>query len=71
LIQDSLEKMMNIGTMIMVAHRLSTIQHANKIIVLQKGVIIEEGNHQDLLKMKGHYYKLYQLQYQNSNQSKI
>ena len=65
LIQDSLEKMMNIGTMIMVAHRLSTIQHANKIIVLQKGVIIEEGNHQELLKRKGHYYKLYQLQYQN------
>lgn len=64
LIQDSLEKMMNIGTMIMVAHRLSTIQHANKIIVLQKGVIIEEGTHQELLKRKGHYYKLYQLQYQ-------
>lgn len=65
LIQQSLEKMMNIGTMIMVAHRLSTIQHADKIIVLQKGKIIEEGNHQELLKKKGHYYKLYQLQYQN------
>jgi ATP-binding cassette subfamily B protein len=66
LIQDSLEKMMNIGTMLMVAHRLSTIQHANKIIVLQKGVIIEEGTHQELLKKRGQYYKLYQLQYQNS-----
>lgn len=64
LIQDSLAKMMNIGTMIMVAHRLSTIQHANNIIVLQKGVIIEQGTHQELLKKKGHYYKLYQLQYQ-------
>lgn len=63
LIQDSLEKMMNIGTMIIVAHRLSTIQHANKIIVLSKGVILEEGTHQELLKMKNHYYKLYQLQY--------
>ena len=67
LIQDSLEKMMNIGTMLIVAHRLSTIQHANKIIVLQKGEIIEEGNHQDLLKNKGHYYKLYQLQYKEKH----
>lgn len=64
LIQESLEKMMNIGTMLMVAHRLSTIQHANKIIVLQKGVIVEVGTHQELLKKRGQYYKLYQLQYQ-------
>ncbi|HBP25962.1 MAG TPA: ABC transporter ATP-binding protein [Acholeplasmatales bacterium] len=65
LIQDSLEKMMNIGTMLVVAHRLSTIQHANKIIVLQKGTIIEEGTHQELLKKRGQYYKLYKLQYQS------
>jgi len=63
LIQESLSKMMNISTMIIVAHRLSTIQHANKIIVMQKGKIIEEGNHQELLKHKGHYYQLYKLQY--------
>ena len=63
LIQNSLEKMMNIGTMIMVAHRLSTIQHADKIIVLSHGNILEEGNHQELLKKKGRYYKLYQLQF--------
>jgi len=65
LIQDSLEKMMNIGTMLVVAHRLSTVQHANKIIVLQKGTIMEEGTHQELLKKRGQYYKLYQLQYQS------
>jgi len=65
LIQDSLAKMMNVGTMLVVAHRLSTIQHADKIIVLQKGEIVEEGNHQELLKKRGQYYKLYQLQYQH------
>lgn len=63
LIQQSLEKMKNIGTMLVVAHRLSTIQHADKIIVLQNGQIIETGNHQELLKKKGYYYKLYQLQF--------
>ena len=63
LIQDSLNKMMNIGTMIIVAHRLSTIQHADNIIVLSHGNIIEQGNHQQLLKNKGKYYKLYQLQF--------
>ena len=66
LIQHSLEKMMTIGTTLMVAHRLSTIQHANKIIVLSKGVILEEGTHQELLKNKGHYYTLYKLQYEKN-----
>ena len=63
LIQDSLEKMMNIGTMLMVAHRLSTIQHADNIIVLSHGEIIEQGTHNDLLLKKGSYYRLYTLQY--------
>ena len=63
LIQDSLEKMMNIGTMLIVAHRLSTIQHADKIIVLSHGEIIEEGNHFELLSKRGRYYDLYMLQF--------
>jgi len=63
LIQESMEKMMNISTMLIVAHRLSTIQHSDKIIVMQKGEIKEEGSHQELLKLKGLYYHLYQLQY--------
>ena len=63
LIQDSLEKMMNIGTMLMVAHRLSTIQRADNIIVLSKGEIVEQGSHADLLKLQGRYHKLYTLQY--------
>lgn len=63
LIQDSLEKMMNIGTMLMVAHRLSTIIHADKIIVLSHGEIVEQGTHAQLLANKGRYYNLYMLQY--------
>ncbi len=64
LIQTSLEKMMAVNTMLVVAHRLSTIQHADTIIVMQKGEIKEMGNHQELLKQKGLYYSLYQLQYE-------
>jgi ATP-binding cassette subfamily B protein len=63
LIQDSLEKMKNIGTMLIVAHRLSTIQHSDNIILLSKGKIIEQGSHQELLHQKGRYYQLYTLQF--------
>jgi ATP-binding cassette subfamily B protein len=66
LIQDSLEKMMNIGTMLIVAHRLSTIQHADKIIVLSHGEIVEQGNHDQLLKQRGRYYDLYMLQFKKN-----
>lgn len=59
--------MMNIGTMLIVAHRLSTIQHCDKIIVLKKGKIIERGTHLELLDKRGHYYNLYQLQYEKKN----
>ena len=62
LIQDSLEKLMNIGTLLMVAHRLSTIRHADNIIVLSHGEIIEQGSHESLLEQKGKYYALYMLQ---------
>ncbi len=63
LIQDSLEKMRNIGTMLIVAHRLSTIQHADQIIVLSHGEILERGTHQELLAQKGRYFQLYTLQF--------
>lgn len=69
LIQESLEKMMNISTMLIVAHRLSTIQHSDKIIVMQKGEIKEMGNHQELLKQNGLYYNLYKLQYDDTPMS--
>lgn len=70
LIQDSLERMMNIGTMLIVAHRLSTIQHADNIIVLSNGQIVEQGNHAELLAKRGHYYKLYTLQFHKEQLSK-
>lgn len=63
LIQDALQKIMENRTSIIIAHRLSTIQHSDRIIVLHKGKIIEEGNHQELLRKEGLYYDLYRLQY--------
>lgn len=62
LIQDALEKLMEGRTTIMVAHRLSTIQHADNIIVMHKGRIRETGTHQELLNQNGIYKKLYELQ---------
>ncbi|MDY0277347.1 MAG: ABC transporter ATP-binding protein [Acholeplasma sp.] len=63
IIQTSLKKIMKKTTMLIVAHRLSTIQHSDKIIVLHKGEIKESGSHQSLLKQKGMYYNLYSLQF--------
>jgi len=58
-IQEGLELVMQDRTAIVIAHRLSTVRHADRIIVLKKGRIIEEGNHQELLAHKGHYAELY------------
>ena len=63
LIQDSLKKIMEDGTVLVVAHRLSTIQHSDNIIVFHEGEIIEQGNHQELLKLRGRYYDLFMLQF--------
>ena len=62
LIQEALEKLMEGRTTIMVAHRLSTIQHADCIMVMHKGKIREQGTHQELLAQGGIYKKLYELQ---------
>lgn len=70
LIQDSLEKMRSVGTMLIVAHRLSTIQHADNIIVLSRGRILEQGTHQQLLATHGRYYQLYTLQYHKEQMDK-
>ena len=65
LIRDAIEKLMVGRTCIVIAHRLSTIQNADRIIVLHRGRIREMGTHQELLKLKGIYWKLYQLQYKD------
>lgn len=65
LIQEALEKLMQGRTTIMVAHRLSTIQHADCIMVMHKGKIREQGTHQELLAKDGIYKKLYELQIQH------
>ena len=62
LVQDALENMMKNRTSIVIAHRLSTIQKADTIIVMQKGKIIEQGNHEELLAKNGTYTKLVSLQ---------
>lgn len=71
IIQDSLKRIMQDQTMIIVAHRLSTIQHSDKIIVLHKGRIVEEGNHQELLRNEGLYYNLYMIQFDEEVQKKV
>lgn len=64
-IQEAIEKLLKGRTAIVIAHRLSTVQNADKIIVLHKGEIKEVGTHQELLAKKGIYFKLYQLQYKD------
>ncbi len=62
-IQDALAKVMHGRTSIVIAHRLSTIKNCDRIIVMRKGKIVEEGNHAQLLEQNGYYAKLYKLQY--------
>lgn len=62
LVQDAINNMMQNRTSIVIAHRLSTIRHADEIIVLQKGVIVERGNHETLLSKNGYYQKLIEMQ---------
>lgn len=56
LIQEALDNLMENKTSIIVAHRLSTVRNADKIIVLEKGKVIEQENHEELLAQKGYYY---------------
>jgi ABC-type multidrug transport system fused ATPase/permease subunit len=64
LVQEALEKLTAGRTTFIIAHRLSTVRNADKILVLEKGKIIEQGNHQELIDKKGAYYKFYSLQFE-------
>ncbi len=63
LIQETMERLASDRTTFIVAHRLATITHANRIVVVEDGQIIESGSHEELMKLQGHYYDLYQIQH--------
>jgi ATP-binding cassette, subfamily B, multidrug efflux pump len=64
LIQEALERLMENRTSIIIAHRLFTIRHVDRILVLHKGHLVEQGTHNELLGQQGYYHRLYELQYQ-------
>jgi ATP-binding cassette subfamily B protein len=67
LIQEAIGKLIADRTSIVIAHRLSTIRKANKIIVLDKGEILEIGTHEELIEKEGFYFKLHQMQFEKLN----
>ncbi len=71
LIQTGLEQLMRGRTSVVIAHRLSTIRHVDRIIVLHKGKVVEDGTHDDLLALKGYYHRLYNLQYLETQANKV
>jgi len=70
-IQQALDKLLEGRTSLVIAHRLSTIQRADRILVLHKGELREQGTHQELLALRGIYWKLYQLQYQGEDERAV
>ena len=64
-VQEALDRLMVGRTSFVIAHRLSTIKNADKILVMEKGKIVEEGNHDELMAKDGLYAHLYQIQYRN------
>ena len=64
-VRSALERMVRGRTSVIIAHRLSTVQQADRILVMHKGVLRETGSHQELLAQRGIYWKLYQLQYKD------
>lgn len=69
LVQEAIDKLCRDRTTIVIAHRLSTIRQAHKIVVMERGTIVEEGNHEELLALDGQYAKLYDMQFGNKNKA--
>ncbi len=69
LIQKGIDKITEGRTSVVIAHRLATIKKADKIIVMDKGLVVEEGKHEELLAMEGYYNKLYQMQFKSEEDS--
>jgi len=70
-VREALERMIEGRTSIIIAHRLSTIQRADRILVMHKGQLRESGSHQELLALRGIYWKLYQLQYKDQERAVV
>ena len=68
-VQKALDELMGHRTTLVIAHRLSTVRKADRILVIEKGRIVEEGKHADLLKKKGLYSKLYRMQFREQEKS--
>ena len=62
-VQEAIESLMNKRTVIVIAHRLSTVKNANKILVLDRGKIVQKGNHEDLINDEGIYKQLHKMQF--------
>ena len=71
LIQEAISKVLEGRTSFIIAHRLSTIRNADKILVIKKGVVVESGNHHELLEKKGYYYKLYMKQFTEEKEIEV
>ena len=71
LIQQGMERLMEGRTSFIIAHRLSTIKHADKILVIRDGQIAEQGNHESLMRLRGHYYRLYTQQFRHELESQL
>jgi len=67
LVQEAIDRLMRDRTTLVIAHRLSTIINADKILVVDKGEVVESGRHEELLKKNGLYHRLYMMQYRNNN----
>jgi subfamily B ATP-binding cassette protein MsbA len=71
LVQKALENLMKGRTTFVIAHRLSTIDYADRIVVIVDGQIVEEGKQEELISMRGEFFKLYQMQYSNDHDKKV